>query len=452
MPRGDPRFDSANDHALTTLPRHYRALGKWEKLDKLYEKHASVTGDESRRVELLMQRARVLAENIGSPDRATRVYEQVLELQPGHAGALEALARLRELSGDAHAALSAIEALAGKAATPEAKAEQWTRAARLLDGRGDRDGAIERYKLALEANPKDVGASAALRQAYTARGDAASVVQLVEKELEHAEGKMAKARLHAELARVQREKLRDNDKAEASARTANDLDPTNAEALLVLGDLAYEGQRYLEAMQRLETLVGRAQALPKEDAVRAIVRYVEAYGRSVTSRASQPAISSRDGSRESIPPSSIASSHPRLAAAVDALAQIAPDDAEALARVGRVVFDAGDAQMARAVYERILERHGSGAVARGARAGAVAPGRVVPPAGGARQGGRRIAVGGRLRSRQPRASAGAGARLRADGRLGGIRPHQAPSPRAGRRRREVRAAARDRRRRVREAQ
>jgi tetratricopeptide (TPR) repeat protein/tRNA A-37 threonylcarbamoyl transferase component Bud32 len=106
-------FDGANDTALSTLPRHYRALGRWEKLDKLYEKHATVTGDEPRRVELTMQRARVLAENIGSPERATRVYEQVLELQPGHAGALEALARLRELSGDAHAALSAIEALAG---------------------------------------------------------------------------------------------------------------------------------------------------------------------------------------------------------------------------------------------------------------------------------------------------------------------------------------------------
>ena len=75
--------------------------------------------------------------------------------------------------------------------TPEAKAEQWIRAARLLEGRGDRDGAIERYKLALEANPKDATASSALRTAYTARGDAASVVALIETELVHAEGKMA---------------------------------------------------------------------------------------------------------------------------------------------------------------------------------------------------------------------------------------------------------------------
>lgn len=350
-------FDAANDHALTTLPRHYRALAKWEKLDKLYEKHASVTGEEGRRVELLMQRARVLAENIGSPDRATRVYEQVLELQSGHAGALEALARLREMTGDAHAALSAIEALAAKAVTPEAKAEQWIRAARLLEGRGDRDGAIERYKLALDANPADATASSALRAAYTARGDAASVVALVEKELVHAEGKMAKARLYGELARVQRERLREADKAEASAKTAVELDPTNAEALLVLGDISFEGQRYIEACKHLESLVGRAGALPKEDAVRAIVRYVEAYGHSSLGRTSQPSIG-KGSERESLPPGSITGSHPRLAAAVEALEQIAPDDPQALARVARVMFDAGDAQTAREMYDRLLDRHG----------------------------------------------------------------------------------------------
>jgi serine/threonine protein kinase/lipopolysaccharide biosynthesis regulator YciM len=357
-------FDSANDLALTTLPRHYRALGEWEKLDRLYEKHTSVTSDDARRVELMVQRARVLAENVGSPERATRVYEQVLELQSGHAGALEALARLRELSGDANAALSAIEALAAKAATPEAKAEQWIRAARLLEGRGDRDGAIERYKLALDANPKDTTAAAALRQAYAKRGDASSVVTLIERELEHAEGKMAKARLYAELARVQREKLQDDEDAEASAKTAIELDPTNADALLVLGDLAFAGERYVEASKYLESLVGRATILAKTDAVRAIVRYVEAYGRTAVSRVSSPSVGE---ARESVPPASITSNHPRLAAAVDALEQIAPDDAKAHASIARVMFDAGDAQGARAMYERLLKRHGEelGHVERG---------------------------------------------------------------------------------------
>ncbi len=48
------------------------------------------------------------------------------------------------------------------------------RAAKLLESRGDKDGAIERYKLALDANPTDKTASAArcvrpTRRAATSR-------------------------------------------------------------------------------------------------------------------------------------------------------------------------------------------------------------------------------------------------------------------------------------------
>jgi tetratricopeptide (TPR) repeat protein len=348
-------LDPTNDHALTSLPRHYRALNEWEELERLYEKHANLTGDDARRLELTLARARVLAENIGSPERATRVYERALEMHPEHAGALEALARLRELTGDAHAALAAIEALAAKAATPEARAEQWLRAARLLEGRGDRDGAIERYKVALEANPKDAAASAALRAAYAARGDAPGVAALIERELEIAEGKVAKARLYAELARLEREQLHDPESAEGNARIAIDLDPSNADALLVLGDLAFEADRHLEAAKYLEPLVCRATALPKDDAVRALVRYIEAYAQSLAARTSSP--STREG-REPPAPLSIAMEHPRLSAAVDAVVQIASPDPRALSRVGRVIFDIGDTAAARGIYEQVLHVHG----------------------------------------------------------------------------------------------
>jgi tetratricopeptide (TPR) repeat protein/tRNA A-37 threonylcarbamoyl transferase component Bud32 len=346
-------LDPDNDAALTALPRHYRALDEWDQLEKLYERHAEMTLDDTRRLELTLARARVLAENIGSPDRAMRAYEEALAMEPEHAGALEALARLREMTGDAHAALTAIEALAAKATTAEGRAEQWMRAARLLEGRGDRDGAIERYKMALEANPKEAAASTALRQAYAARGEASGVVALIEKELEFAEGKIAKARLYAELARVQREELRDTEAAEGNAKIALDLDPSNADALLVLGDLAFEAERYLEASKHLESLVGRATVLPKEDAVRALVRYVESYGRSFAARSSSPAV--KEG-RDSV--TSLATEHPRMNVAVDALVQIASSDARALARVGRVVFDSGDAAAARGIYEQLLNLHG----------------------------------------------------------------------------------------------
>src|ERR1019366_8947887 len=131
---------------------------------------------------------------IGSPNHAARVYERVIEEQPGHGPALEALARLREQAGDARAALTAIEALAETAPTATARSEQWVRAARLLESRGDRDAAIDRYKRAIEATPEDASIATALRHAYAARCDAASVVKLIERELSLAEGDVVRGR------------------------------------------------------------------------------------------------------------------------------------------------------------------------------------------------------------------------------------------------------------------
>jgi tetratricopeptide (TPR) repeat protein len=358
-------IDSANDNALTGLARHYRALDKWDDVVRLYEKHAQVTTDDRRRLEILLQRARVLAEQVGSPERAMRAYEQVLELEPGHAGALEALARLKEQTGDAHAALSAIEALAAKAETAEAKAEQWIRAARLLESRGDRDGAIERYKLALEANPRDTQASAALRQAYAHRGDVASVVALIERELATAEGNMAKARLHAELARLYRERLRDDVKAELAAKRASELDATNADAQLVLGDLAYDAGRFLEASKYYETLVGRTTVLPKQDAARVLVRFMEAVGKSSSVTRSSSQVAQEDlGTSSLLPRPSMGSippppSNPRILVAVEALQRLGAPDMETAAMAAKAVFEYGEPHVARRMYEELLDKHGS---------------------------------------------------------------------------------------------
>jgi tetratricopeptide (TPR) repeat protein len=383
-------IDAGNDGALTALARHYRALDKWEPVVALYDKHASVTGDENRKIELLLAKARTLAEQVGSPERATKAYEQILLAQPGHASALEALAHLREMSGDSHAALSAIEALAGKAATPEAKADQWMRAGRLLETRGDKDGAIERYKIALDANPKDASASSALRKAYAQRADWLGVVKLVERELTHAEGDLAKARLHAELAKVYHSQLVDPEKADAAAKKATELDSSNADALMVLGDLAFEANRLLEATKHYETLVGRTGVLPKDDAVRVLVRFIEAFGKTQPKASgpskSSPSLSSKNvddasgpasGRMPSAAPSGPSSqgrisvapgpvslppppvTNPRMLSAVEALQALAPQDVDSLARAANALFEYGDPHSAYRIHKDLFEKYGS---------------------------------------------------------------------------------------------
>ncbi len=381
-------IDPAHDFALTALARHYRSLAKWEPLVALYETHAGSTGDDSRKVELLVAKARTLAEHVGSPERAMQAYEQILASQPSHAGALEALARLREMSGDANAAVEVIETLAAKAATPEAKAEQWMRAGRLLDARGNKDGAIDRYKRALDAHPNDVAASSALRSAHTLRHDWLSVVGLLERDLAHAASDLAKARLYAELAKVYHAHLVDGRKAEAAALKALALDSSNAESLLVLGDLAFEEGRLVEAATYYESLVGRAGVLPKEEAVRVLVRFIEAFGKThspapqaprsgrdvshasshglsaspasslafaaiAPSPASQSRLALESQASGSVPPAPL--TNPRMLSAVEALQSLAVQDVDALARAANALFEFGDPQSAYRMHKDLFE-------------------------------------------------------------------------------------------------
>lgn len=326
------KLDPSSENAMTALVRLYRGQERWEDVAGIYERHLKLVTETPRRLALLLARAKVLAEQIGSPDRAIAVYEQALEIDAHHPVAMETLAKLRESSGDSGAAVAAIEALAAKATTPEARAEQWVRAAKLLESRGDKDGAIARFQKALDANPKDASASQALRAAFAARGDHNAAVQLIERELSQTEGELAKAKLSGQLARLLRDGVRDDKRAEEAGRRALAFDPTNLDALVVLGDIAFEAKRALEAAKHYEGVVGRADTLERTEAIRVLVHYVDAL--------------SQTGSTE------------KALAPMDTLLRIAPDDQGALERVALVTFENGSPKRAAELFRDLLARFG----------------------------------------------------------------------------------------------
>jgi tetratricopeptide (TPR) repeat protein/tRNA A-37 threonylcarbamoyl transferase component Bud32 len=326
------KLDANGENALTALVRLYRGLERWEEAASIYERHIKLVSETPRRLALILARAKLLADQVGSPDRAISAYEQALEIDPHHPTALETLAKLRESSGDSGAAVAAIEALAAKATTPEAKAEQWVRAAKLLESRGDKDGAIARLQKALDANPRDANASQLLRVAFAARGDHNAAVQLIERELGQTEGELARAKLAGELARLLRDGVRDDKRAEDAARRALGFDPTNLDALVVLGDISFEAKRALEAAKHYEGVVGRADMLERTEAIRVLVHYVDAL--------------SQTGSTE------------KALAPMDTLLRIAPDDQQALERVALVTFENGSPKRAAELFGDLLQRFG----------------------------------------------------------------------------------------------
>jgi tetratricopeptide (TPR) repeat protein len=319
-------IDASHEGSITALLRHYRALDRWDDVIDLYDKALRVCNDDKRRVDLLLAQGRVLLD-FGSPERARLAYEHVLTLEPGNANALEALAHVRAATGDKLAALSAVESLAEKAVTPEQKAELWLRAARILEEHGDRESAIERYKMALDAQPTNDTATQALRAAYLARGDATSAAELLTREIETTDGKLAKARLFTELAQLKRDKLGDVDGAATAAQRSIDLDPTNLGAMLVLGNIAFDAARYNEAATHYAALAPRAELLDKEDAKRMLMRYVDALAKTGSTEKAQKS--------------------------VNALLELAGNDPEALTRAARVRLDCNDGKGAAEIYDRV---------------------------------------------------------------------------------------------------
>ena len=139
-----------------------------------------------RRIAIQLAHAQLLAGPLKDEALAIAAYEQILETDGAHTEALEALAQLKESSGDADAALSAIEALAKQTLDPKERAQLYLKAAKLLEDRSDHPQALEHYRYAIEADPSNIETSRRLRDAYLACGDIASAVELYRSEAERA--------------------------------------------------------------------------------------------------------------------------------------------------------------------------------------------------------------------------------------------------------------------------
>jgi tetratricopeptide (TPR) repeat protein len=323
-------LDPKHEGAMSRLLRLYRGLERWDDLNGMYERCIDLADTDEQRIGLLLAQGETLLEHIGSPERARQAYEKVLEIDSTHARALNSLAELRAATGDAMAALQAVESLAEKATTPEGKAELWIRAGKILEDHGDRDGAIQRYKLALDASPAEKAASVALRAAYLSRGDATSATELIAREIEQTEGELAKARLYCELAELYRDKLGNKMFAKEAAGRAVTLDPTNMASHRILGDLAFEAEQFIEASKHYGALAPRVDAMGKEQGKQILLRYIDALANS----------GSTEQARDVVP----------------ALLELAPDDPEVLRRAARVRLDSKDGAGAAELYQELHQR------------------------------------------------------------------------------------------------
>ncbi len=325
----EPGHDAAN----TALERLYRHLQRFDDLAAAFDRHAKGASDDDRKRELMLQAVKVLMVDVGAPDRAMEVCERVLALAPDDPTALDLVARLKAQTGDAAAAIQATDRLAEAEKDLHKKSELWLRAGRMLEDKGDKDGAIQRYKRALDADAKNAEAATALRTIYTGRGDAHGAVELLQREIAVTEGAISKAKLHAEMGQLQRDRLEEPGKAKKSFEKALELDPTCTPASRGLGDMAFEGQAWAEAVKHYEPLLARTSEMDAETAREVSLKCGDAFRKLEDFDKAQRAY-------------------------LNAKA-FAPDDREVLERVAEVTFDAGEPDEAAELYRDLHKQFGS---------------------------------------------------------------------------------------------
>jgi tetratricopeptide (TPR) repeat protein len=250
-----------HDLANTALARLYRRLSRFEELAQTLDRHAKATENGTRKVDLLMQAARVLMADIGSPDRALFMCERVLAVSPDHPEALSLTSRMRALAGDTASAIDALELLADGENNTEKRADLWVRAGELLEQREDLDGAIDRYRLALDAVNDHQIALASLSRLYDRRGDLRGRAELLLRAVELASDPYERAQRLVELGNFRLDKLEDKGLASDAFASAHELDPYNLAAQLGLGRLSIERGDFELAAELLEPLLDHTTEL-----------------------------------------------------------------------------------------------------------------------------------------------------------------------------------------------
>ena len=324
----EPGHDAAN----AALARVYRQLQRFDELATTLERHALASADEPRKINLLLQAARVLTVDVGAPERARSMADRVLSVKPDHPEALELLARLMAKSGDKTAAVDAVRKLAEAESDKVKKADFYVRAGRILEEAGDKDGAIAQYKLALDANKDDTNAASALRAVYASRGDAHGAAELLQREIEVTEGASKKAKLLAELGLLRRDRLKDEPGAKDAYKKALELDSTCTPAARGLGDIAFDAGDFVEAAKLYEPLLARTSEMSKDDALATCIRCGDALRN--------------------------AKQYDKAQRAYLNAKSLAPTDREVLERVAEVTFDSGAADEAAELYRDLLKQGG----------------------------------------------------------------------------------------------
>ncbi len=221
--------------------------------------HALALEQKVNLLSTLEEKKEALAELARSYDAADDVAEAVLtlrrglELDPADRPLVDQLAALYRREQAWSELVALLQKARDQADDPTERAALQGQIAEITEvGLQDDEAAISSYALALELDPKNQPALAALERLYTKLDRAAELLRVYDRQAELAEPK-DRVRIFSKAAQVWEEKLHDSANAIACLEGVLALDPANALALRELERLyraARDGERLAYTLQR----------------------------------------------------------------------------------------------------------------------------------------------------------------------------------------------------------
>jgi tetratricopeptide (TPR) repeat protein len=256
------RLDPDDARALEALEGLYVALDKPAELARVLDLQVErVVADPAAQADYMRALARLVEDTLRDLPRARKSWEQLCEILPGDAEALEALSRIYTGEGDWVTLVRILERQVPLAKEPARAVDLALLRAQILDERLRNldEAARGLEQVVAELDPRSWTAHERLRALYERQGDWARVVKVAERMLFLTEDPALRVPRALEVGVLWRDRLGDEKKATTAFERVMEIDGDNLDALRALAALygstgnhqrlAYTDEKLLEQTQ-----------------------------------------------------------------------------------------------------------------------------------------------------------------------------------------------------------
>ncbi len=242
-------LDPANVPATRQMADLYRSTQQWETLKQVLGRLVDITSDASEKARVYVELGDLAATHLGTPEQSRGHYQQALDTDPRSIGALEALERVYQESGEWPALLDVLRRKADALETPEEVLQAKLQIAEAYEVRtGDLDEAVATYRQVLDTDPMNLRALKGLERLYAQREQWQELLEVLEKQYECVSTEKERIQILLRVAAMWEEEFVKPEKAAERLEAVIEIDPSN--------DAAYRAlERIYRGLQRWERLI-----------------------------------------------------------------------------------------------------------------------------------------------------------------------------------------------------